>query len=289
MTEDAAYAAEHFEPHTIAATGALGDEFQDEELKNRLLELLPLDGRSRSNSVLIDELGVEKTRYWAVRERLVDEGLAARGRGRGGSTARVLMVPEVPDVALAPEQLAATSPRWAPAAEKELYAPLKEVLRGDWQSDNGYDYLAVEDVSMGGSKSTGGKWTRPDLVAVEVQVYAYLPTKVLSVHTFEVKKASAIDVTAVYEALSHRRASTHSFVLLEVPNEAEPPLELDAVIVEARRHGIGVITFAKADDYATWDERVVAERVEPEPRALNDFLQVQLPGLAQKDLEKYIR
>jgi hypothetical protein len=149
--------------------------------------------------------------------------------------------------------------------------------------------LAVEDISRAGRRQTGGKWTRPDLVAVEVQIYTYLPAKTLSVHTFEVKPADMIDVTAVYEALAHRRAATHSYVLLHVPDNETAPAALEAVISEARRHGIGVIVFSEAADYATWDERVVADRVDPEPAALDEFVRVQLSEAARSKVEKAVR
>jgi hypothetical protein len=47
-----------------------------------------------------------------------------------------------------------------------------------------------------GSKVTGGRWTRPDLVSVALRTYRYLPGKYLEVVTFEVKAADAITVTA---------------------------------------------------------------------------------------------
>lgn len=254
-------------------------------LKDRILESLPDDGSFRPNPELLSALGVDKQDFWDARELLVEEGKAARGRGRGGSTARVLNA--LLDAELPGESgTDVSAPR---QSEEALYRPLKEVLLGDWQSDKGFDYLAVEDIARAGSRSTGGKWTRPDLVAVEVQVFTYLPVKTLSVHTFEVKPSDMIDVAAVYEALAHRRAATHSYVLLHVPDDKQPPAALEAVIAEARRHGIGVIVFANPSDYNTWDEKVVADRAEPEPSALDDFVRVQLPEPARNKIEKAVR
>ncbi len=261
-----------------------------ELLKDKLFALLPVDGTSLSNTELRRRLGVPAPEYWRARDVLVDEGRATRGRGRGGSTARVLeeldseVVHFEPGLGVAPG--AGGPPR---LTEAQLYAPLQGVLSGDWQADKGIEYLAVEDVARAGSRSTGGKWTRPDLVGVDVQVLTYLPTKTLSVHTFEVKPSDAIDVTAVYEALAHRRAATHAYVMLHVPDEASPPAALESVVLEARRHGIGVIVFADPDNYETWDERVVADRVEPEPSAIDEFIRVQMPEAARLRIEKAVR
>ncbi|WP_029266672.1 MULTISPECIES: hypothetical protein [unclassified Microbacterium] len=254
-------------------------------LKDRILEQLPVDGSLKPNAELLSALGADKQDFWSARELLVEEGKAVRGRGRGGSTARVL------DAELTTEPVDEVGAEYAVPRQPEdaLYEPLKKVLLGDWQSDKGFDYLAVEDVSRAGRRITGGKWTRPDLVAVEVQVFTYLPVKTLSVHTFEVKPSDMIDVTAVYEALAHRRAATHSYVLLHVPDDQQPPVALEGVITEARRHGIGVIVFADPSNYDTWEEKVVADRTEPEPAALDDFVRVQLPEAARSKIEKAVR
>lgn len=257
----------------------------DDALKDQLLGLLPVDGTSKSNGTLMDELKSGKDAFWRVRDLLVEDGLAQRGRGRGGSTSRLLVEKPSP---IGPGGGAGTTPQTPRITEESLYDPIKEVLLGDWQSDKGFEYLAVEDIARAGSRPTGGKWTRPDLVAVEVQVFTYLPTKALEVHTFEVKPSDAIDVTAVYEALSHRRAATHSYVLLHVPAETES-LGLDAIVAEAREHGIGVVVFSDPGDYQTWEERAVAKRVDPVPAALNEFIKVQLPEGVCSKIERAVR
>lgn len=258
-----------------------------EELKEELFSCLPADGASKSNAELQRILGVTSDEYWTARNRLLEEGRVVRGRGRGGSTARVLEEPLEEEPLYGDDSV--YTQRNQRRKEEDLYAPLEKVLIGGWQADKGHDYLAVEDVSRSGRRNTGGRWTRPDLVAVEVGTYRYLPQKTLSVYTFEVKPEDAIDVTAVYEALAHRRAATHSYVLLHVPNEAASSAALDAVIMEARRHGIGVIVFSDPSDYGTWDEKVVADRVEPEPVAIDDFIRTQLSDSAREKIEKAVR
>ncbi|MGQ4560878.1 hypothetical protein ACUH90_03410 [Dermabacteraceae bacterium P7054] len=255
------------------------------DLKERIFNVLPLDGSLVSNARIVDELGISRADFWGARNLLIKEGRAIRGRGRGGSTARVL-IEEFNDVQ--PEDAGIETPVIR-HPEEALYAPLKKVLAKDWQADKGFEYLDVLDVSRGGGRNTGGTWTRPDLVAVEVQIFTYCPTKTLSVHTFEVKPSDMIDVKAVYEALAHRRAATHSYVLLHIADDGQPPASLEDVIAEARRHGIGVIIFSDPLNYDTWDEKVVAERVEPEPFALDRFIRVQVPEDVRNKIEKAVR
>ena len=108
--------------------------------------------------------------------------------------------------------------------------------------------------------------------------YLYVPGKHLDVATFEVKGTDWIDVTAIYEALAHRRAATRAYVVFHVPDDKKAKVEsiLEQVCEEAKRHGVGVIVIEKLDDYETWDERVEAIRTEPAPQRLNDFIAIQL-------------
>ena len=50
---------------------------------------IPTDGTSLSNPTLQRKLGWDTDRYFRARDALVDLGLIARGRGRGGVVRRV--------------------------------------------------------------------------------------------------------------------------------------------------------------------------------------------------------
>ncbi|MBR7907580.1 hypothetical protein, partial [Burkholderia cenocepacia] len=100
----------------------------------------------------------------------------------------------------------------------------------------------------------------------------------LEVVTFEVKPFSTVDVASVYEALAHRRASTRAYVVLHVPEERERDIiaAVEATCEEAKRHGIGVIVATRPDSFDHWDVRYEAERFEPDPSRLNEFIAQQL-------------
>ncbi|MFY1636280.1 hypothetical protein ACN27F_23910 [Solwaraspora sp. WMMB335] len=265
---------------------------------HQLFAEMPPDGTTMSNPTLQRRLRWDSDRYFRARDALVDLGLLVRGRGRGGVVRRVLSERPIEERTVAVVVEAGADPHATAATveaaiknELALYEPIRRVISDEWARDHRREPLAVEVTALQGRRATGGTWSRPDLVSVEVRTFAYVPGKYLEVTTFEVKAANAINVQAVYEALAHRRAATHSYVLLHVPAQQAEALE-DAVadVAEAARtHGIGVVTAADADDYDTWEEREEARRVEPDPERLNAFVATQLTDQTRDLISRRLR
>jgi hypothetical protein len=90
---------------------------------------------------------------------------------------------------------------------------------------------------------------------ISCTTYVHVTGNHFDVVTFSVKPSDAIDVTAVYEALAHRRAATRAYVILHVPkiNNNSVDSLLGDVCDEAKRLGIGVITLEDPKDYGTWN------------------------------------
>jgi len=172
---------------------------------------VPTDGTAVGNTTLIKLLGWPEDQYWSTREGLIDEGVLERGRGKGGSV-RLVLASSAAGLELgpqaAPPETLADDPALAYEKEAKLYPPMREVIASG--KVRPAKPLAVEITAMQGRRATGGRWSRPDIVAVEVKTYQYVPGKFIEVTTFEVKPLDYIDVSAVYEALSHLRAATHS-------------------------------------------------------------------------------
>lgn len=227
--------------------------------------------------------------YWSVRNRLVDTGVLETGKGMGGSVRRVpgVVEPVAEEAANAAAVAGDVQPPDAGQAaqagaefarEDQLYEPIATVLRGQWAKEQGFDAYSVEITARQGSRQTGGKWTRPDLTAVGYKTFPFVPGRFLEVVTFEVKPFATVDVASVYEALAHRRASTRAYVVLHVPEERERDIiaAVEATCEEAKRHGIGVIVATRPDSFDHWDVRYEAERIEPDPSRLNEFIAQQL-------------
>lgn len=83
----------------------------------KLLSEVPSDGSAIGNIKLRDMLGWDEARYQAARQSLLDEGVLATGRGRGGSVARTAL-PSVPRAsAPAGKSMKAKEPASQPPAE----------------------------------------------------------------------------------------------------------------------------------------------------------------------------
>ena len=261
--------------------------------EEELLNAVPQDGSRIGNTTLIRQLGWPEDEYWEVRNRLVDRGVLQLGVGRGGSVQRRVNVEaastgseEVPNVRTpsdVPEALEETR-----VPEADLYVPIAKTLEDKWVKDKRVESAIVHITAQQGGRYTGGRWTRPDVTVATLSTYPYVPGRHFDVITFEVKPSDALDVTAVYEALAHSRSGTRAYLLVHVPDALQVQLEptLVELASEAKRHGIGLIVVGDPADYGTWEERVDAERFEPDPRRMNDFLAQQL---RQDQLERIVR
>jgi hypothetical protein len=162
-----------------------------------------------------------------------------------------------------------------------------------WAWDLRFRSHVVEVTARQGRRDTGGTWTRPDIVTAALRVFPHAPGKFFDLITFELKPFDGIDVTAVFEALSHRRAATQAYVWLHVPAGEESNSDLVALLKrieeEASRHGVGMIVGADPSDYSSWDLRLRAARFEPDPESLNEFIAQQLSGLARDELAQWFR
>ncbi|HUD43468.1 MAG TPA: site-specific DNA-methyltransferase [Dokdonella sp.] len=87
------------------------------DIRNTLLELLPKDGSSVGNQSLRDQLAdrlgapVSEVDYFAARDALVDAGMVRKGKGRGGSVARISDQAEGFSLAMAEKPADADAPK----------------------------------------------------------------------------------------------------------------------------------------------------------------------------------
>lgn len=229
--------------------------------QRELLYHVPHDGSTIGNVRLRSHPGWTKKRYLTARNALIDDGHLLRGRGRGGSVRRAVPVDE---------------PRRIHERESDLYDPLRRTLKNEWSHDRWKESPTVVVTAHAGRADTGGRWTRPDITCVGIRRFRYVPGVHLDVLTFEVKLLTTLDVSAVYEALGHRRAATEVYVLVYAPfgwTEGR----LGPVIDAADANGVGLILLEKTDDTETWEELLEAARTTPDPSALDQFIHVQLP------------
>jgi hypothetical protein len=269
----------------------LADKSEQEikALEDALLAEVRRQGGKAGNILLQRELKWDGDTYWAVHERLINSKRLRPYRARGGAVA-IIEAGAPPELA---QELSTEGPYDQASASKErdLYEPVANVLQSSWSKDQGFRQHLVEITASKGSKHTGGTWTRPDIVVVAFRIFPFLPGRYLDVITFEIKPKTWIDVTAVYEALAHRRAATQAYVWLHCPKE-ERALRaevLERITEEAERHGVGVIVASSPAEATTWETLVDAERKEPDPEALNEFIDVQLSEPTKRELSLWAR
>ena len=214
-----------------------------------------------------------------------------QGRGRGGATYRTASTDVSNKTITVPASLEPDQIEAVVQGELALYEPMREVIAGDWSRDRGGEPLSVEITALQGRRSTGGVWSRPDIVSVEVRTFSFVPGQHLEVTTFEIKATNAINVGAVYEALAHRRSATRSYVLAHIPTEKSGDCEqlVPDVAEVARAHGIGLVIAGDPHDYQSWEEREEAKRIESDPEKLDNFLSTQMSENAQKKILRRLR
>lgn len=237
-------------------------------------------GGLAGNPTLRATLNWDDDKYWRVHQELCDAGLIARGRGRGGTV--ILQTPkDVDDLPALVEALPAKdassvteilkeaiADETEPVAirELDLYEPLNGELVKFLKTRKGLHECGCQVTALLGRRDTGGSWSRPDLMAVGVRIYEYLPTKSVEVHTFEVKASYDVSVKGVLEALSHRESATHSHVIYHTDGKDwESFPEARRIEQLAARHGVGVIVAASIESLDDWDELVAATRSSADP------------------------
>lgn len=239
------------------------DEILDYE--KRLLHAVP-ETEPIGNVTLLSQLGWDEAVYWRIRDRLIDAGRLTKGRGRGGSVRRVIIASPVAE--------SISVPLGVRASEASLYDPILATLKSHWVKDFRIRDFVAEITAHQGRRETGGKWSRPDITLASYNTYPFVPGKHFDVYTFEIKPHDQVNVTAVYEALAHRRAAHYSYVFICGPMEAIEST-LDDIRAEADEHGVGLITMTNPTDYETWDHLIDPMRNDPDPADLNDFLSAQ--------------
>ena len=273
----------------MSLQGKTEDEIR--ALEQALVALLTELGGSAGNIRLMRRLQWPEDDYWPVRNRLVDAGVVRLYRARGGAVE--LLPPEGVQPDPQQEQLATfpgpNLPEPQAEAERDLYEPVATVLREQWSRDLRFRHQIVETTASQGRRNTGGAWTRPDIVVAALRVFPFLPGKYFDLITFEIKPRWALSVTAVYEALAHRRSATQSYVWLHCPDPDGNVEALARLKEEADRHGIGLIVATEPGNYETWLTKCDPIRVEPDPELLNDFIAIQMSGGAKDELAAWVR
>lgn len=281
------------------------NETKKNEYKQQLLDLIPPDPKSIGNSTLraqlrekIEALGdhLEDGDYWTLRNALIDDGLIEQGRGKGGSVHRIppaASISSPPDTtdasaetapaAAADGQAAVTTPR----PEAALYEPFHNTIKAGYVENYRIKRFISQITASQGRRSTGGRWTRPDITLVAVRSYSFTPGKRLEVITFELKPNLDSALEGVFEALAHSAFAHRSYLAVDVSSYGDN-LEDERIVQECSRLGIGYITFENPGDYETFDIVTPAKLNEPDPYEVDTFIKTQISSANQDELREWL-
>lgn len=193
--------------------------------RDRIIWLLSEGGTS--NQQVKAGLGLEDSRYAAVIEELLSEGLVEKYRCRGGGirlTSKGLRQKPLPESSSAVSK------------EAELYDHFRKALVAEIE-ENGESALVIDTSALRMRK----KWSNPDLTKLSVQRFPLQHLDRLVVTTHEVKQWARWSVDVVFEAASHRRFAHEAYVVLEWAKDV-PLAGTEHLESECSRFGVGLIT-----------------------------------------------
>lgn len=151
----------------------------------------------------------------------------------------------------------------------------------DWVSKSiyrGYGSTKYRAKATHKNKLTG-KWGTPDFTTICAHKFTYAAPSALEVVSFEVKHSvKQFDVTAVYEALAHTRASNYSILFYyDPPEDTYSARGLDEVFDEIKfccsNLGVGLVVTSYPSEVNSWKYLVMAERHSPDLRKVDLFLE----------------
>ena len=167
-----------------------------------------------------------------------------------------------------------------PTNEQHVYDHLIENLSPWIQSNlfNPYN-LHAQKLLRTHSRKLSGKWSTPDFTAVCLYKCVHTGYKGTELVTFEVKHATQqLDVTCVYEALAHARASNYTTLLFYV-DPANTIYDqgaghiLDEIKIECVRLGVGLVLTRYPTDLNEWHYVIPAKKHLPDARRIDAFIE----------------
>lgn len=233
-----------------------------------LLTALPADGSMVGNYSVRGRLELDDETYAVAKRELREAGLIRVGVGYGGTVGRAAAVPGAKE--------AEETPPSAPGLvrkEEELYRPFADWLRSSL-ADQGLQFAEAKITARPkGYKRSSGRWSRPDVTAVQVFRYEWLPEITVEVSTYEIKQAAdATKLESVYEAAAHGRWAHRASLVVEQVDGTEAVPE--PVFDEVRRFRLGLYAMRRKPDGSFEVRELIQPPLthESQPEDLNDLL-----------------
>jgi len=177
-------------------------------------------------------------------------------------------------------------------AERDHYEPVLNTLLCRWTEQPGFTHVFGSITASQGRRATGGRWSRPDIVLCTISDWLFSSRAEGDVRTIEVKPYWALDTLAVFEALSHKARAHYAYLLIvDFPEELndDQKSDMEVILAAAARHGIGVITANRSDDWDTWIFELDARKSDADPQAIHQLLLDQVPKEVREKFRAALR
>jgi len=186
---------------------------------------------------------------------------------------------------------------WEPVetrVEAELYAPtlnflaleFAEHLRRRARGGRSWIFPAQVEYAAG---ADDGRWTRPDLACLAVSRGEFVPFWRADLHTFEVKTASGLNVTAVHEANAHGRLGQFAWLAFQAVGPAAPETNLfGEILSSAASVGIGVLTCSRPHDPSSWRAEQLPIRTNTDSAVADAFVNERFSKSLQDSIRQFL-
>ncbi len=251
-----------------------------------LKKLRELDG-SAGNKALRDRLRWEDKKYFRVRKLLIEEGIVDVGRGKGGS------VYVLEDDSESGESLSQAV--HVPASEKDHYQQVLKLIERQLNQD--FKDAVIQLTAHLGKRPTGGKWSRPDLLAVTVQRFEYVLHDEFLLRSYEIKRNDNVDIDAVAEAAAHQRLAQMAYIVI-VPHSKDTkdvsifnPTDIKRRNIEKEclKLGVGMILISDYHDDSEVELAVEANISGLDQKGVNSTIGRLFDAQKREEIRKLIR
>jgi hypothetical protein len=235
-----------------------------------LLTALPSDGSTEGNYNVRSRLALDDDTYTQAKRELLAKRLIKVGPGYGGTVARVSAVPPTKAVEEPPQA-------GLVKLERELYEPFADWLQSSWSASDLKFAEARITATPKGHKRSSGRWSRPDVTAIQVSGYDWLPEITVEVSTYEIKQAAdATKLESVYEAAAHGRRAHRASLVVEQAEGRDPVP--DPILNEVRRFRLGLYAMRRRSDEGFNVSEIIKPPLthESQPEEVNEHLGIFL-------------
>jgi hypothetical protein len=248
-----------------------------------LKNLRELDG-SAGNKALRDKLKWGEEKYFKVRKALIEEGLVDVGKGKGGSV-YILGETSTEKSVLAGDTkpLNVESDHYSRVVSK-----IEKQLRQDFRS------AVVEQTAHKGSMPTGGKWSRPDILALTFQRFEYVAHDEFILRSYEIKRSDVVDTDAVAEAVSHRRLVEMAYLVV-VPHGGNADIfdptnsKRRKIEKECLKAGVGLLLVPEYGDSSDIDLAIDAVSSGLDYREINSTIGLLFSEQKRNEIKELIK